>query len=132
MNLSKREYIKKYDTLQSDLVEMLEKRSKRGKLIISSGRRVATCTVKALQGKHSELNIDILVGTLLNLCPFFISFATEKEMTLCLCKICLNSKLLFDPLQQQAIKDNDEVTESISIFFMHACKCSKAENGYFK
>ena len=40
VNLSKREYIKKYDTLQSDLVEMHEKRNKRGKLIISSGRRV--------------------------------------------------------------------------------------------
>ena len=40
VNLSKREYVKKYDTLQSDIVEMHEKRNKRGKLIISSGRRV--------------------------------------------------------------------------------------------
>ena len=82
VNLSKGEYIKKYDTLQSDLVEMHKKRNKRGKLIISSSRRVATCTVKALQGKLSELNIEISVGTLLNLRPFFISFATEKEMAL--------------------------------------------------
>ena len=106
---------------------MHENRNKRGKLIISSSRRV-----KALQGKLSELNIEISVGTLLNLLPFFISFATEKEMTLCLCKICLNTKLLFDPLQQQAKKDNDKLTESISNFFMHVYKCSKAENSDFK
>ena len=53
-------------------------------------------------------------------------------MVLCLSKICQNTKLLFDPLQQQAKKDNGKLTESISNFFMHACKCSKAENGYFK
>ena len=88
--------------------------------------------VQALQGKLSELNTDISVGTLLNLRPFFNSFATEKEMVLCLCKICLNTKLLFGPLQQETRKDNDMVTESISNFFRHACKCSKSKNGYFK
>ena len=81
---------------------------------------VGECTIKALQGKLSKLNIDISVESLLNFCSFFIPFATEKEMVLCLSKICQNTKLLFDPLQQQAKKDNGKLTESISNFF-YAC-----------
>ena len=48
VNLSKKEYIKKYDTLQSDIMEMHGKRNKRGKLIISSGRRVYNKSITKL------------------------------------------------------------------------------------
>ena len=73
VNLSKREYIKKYDTLQSDLVEMHEKRNIRGKLIISSGTRVATCTVinQSINQSINQLITCILMiaVTLHNLLP---------------------------------------------------------------
>ena len=50
-------------------------------------------------------------------------------MALCLCKICLNARLLFDPLVAQAKKDQNDVTDSITKIFMHNCKCPKSENG---
>ena len=52
-------------------------------------------------------------------------------MALYLRKICLNTRLLFDPLVAQAKKDQN-VTDSITKFFMHNCKCPKLENGYYQ
>ena len=51
-------------------------------------------------------------------------------MPFCLCKICLNARLLFDSLVAQAKKDQNDVTNSTTKFFMHNCKCPKSENGY--
>ena len=42
------------------------------------------CALKLMKEKLSENNIDISFGTILSLRPFFITFATEKEMALCL------------------------------------------------
>ena len=80
-----------------------------------------------MKEKLSENNIDIRFGTVSSLRPFFITFATEKEMALCLCKICLNVRLLFDPLVAQAKKDQNDVNDSITKLFMHNCKC-----GYYQ
>ena len=85
-----------------------------------------------MKEKLSENNTDISFGTILSLRPFFITFATEKDMALCVCKICLNVRLLFDPLVAQAKKNKNFVTDSITKFFMHNCKCHKSENGYYK
>ena len=81
-----------------------EKKNKRGKVIIAGPRRIATCTLKAIKEKLSENNIDVSFGTILSLRPFFITFATEKEMALCLCKIFLNAR-------PQAKKDQNVVTD---------------------
>ena len=51
---------------------------------------------------------------------------------MCLCKICLNFRLLFDPLVAQVKKDQNDVTDSITKFFMYSCKCPKSENGYYQ
>ena len=51
---------------------------------------------------------------------------------MCLCKISLNFRLLFDPLVAQVKKDQNDVTDSITKFFMHSCKCPKSENGYYQ
>ena len=44
----------------------------------------------------------------------------------------LNARLLFGPLVAQAKKDQNDVTDSITKFFMHNCKCPSAENGYYE
>ena len=62
------------------------------------------CALKLMKEKLSENNIDISFGTILSLRPFFITFATEKEMALCVGKICLDVRLLFDSLVAQAKK----------------------------
>ena len=43
-----------------------------------------------MKEKLAENNIDVSFGTILSLRQFFITFATEEEMALCLCKISLN------------------------------------------
>ena len=53
-------------------------------------------------------------------------------MALCLCKIYLNARLLFDPLVAQAKKAQNDVTDPITKLFMHNCKCPKSENGYYQ
>ena len=52
-------------------------------------------------------------------------------MSLCLCKICLNTKMMFDILMTRAKKDGDETFESVSSFFMAGCSCPKVQNGYY-
>ena len=106
-------------------------KNKRGKLILSDSLRISTCTLKLMKEKLSENNNDVSFGRILSLRPFFITFATEKIIALCLCKICFNARLLFDPLVAQAIKDQNDVSDSITNFFMHNYKCPKSENGYY-
>ena len=55
-----------------------------------------------------ENGLNVSVGSILNCKPSFITYASEKEMVLCLCKICLNTKFLFDPLMVKAKKDGDD------------------------
>ena len=57
---------------------------------------------------------------------------SEKEISLCLCKLCLNARMLFEPLQTQAKKDGDDIGESISQFFFGYCVCPKLSNDYFQ
>lgn len=72
----------------------------------------------------------------------FISFVTVKEITPCLClcyvyvifvhvNFCLNTKLLYKLLIEKATKDNHDIAESRTSFFMNNFNCSKAQNGYF-
>ena len=48
--------------------------------------------------------------------PFFISYATDKEMALCMCKICLNARLLDNVLMVQAKTDGDDSNNLIAHF----------------
>ena len=73
----------------------------------------------------SENNIGVGFGTILSLRLFFITFATQKEMALHLFKIWSDVRLPFDLLVAQVKKDKNDVTDSISKFFMHNCKCPK-------
>ena len=45
----------------------------------------------------------------MNLKPFFITYPTEKEIALCLCKLCLNVRLLMEPLIRKVKADGDVV-----------------------
>ena len=100
--------------------------------MVCGPRRIATFTLKTLKEKFIEKNIGVSMGTVLSLRPFSTTFATKKEMALCLCKICLNTRPLFEPLMCQAKKDKNMTTESITEFFMFNCQCLKSESGYFQ
>ena len=75
-----------------------------------------TCTIRSIQDQLSQQDIVVSYGKIISLRPFFITFATEKEIALCLCKLCLNTRMLFEPLIAQAKRDGDPTTESITEF----------------
>ena len=72
------------------------------------------------------------LGKVLSLQPFFITYPTEKEISLCLCKMCLNAKLLFEQIKAQAKKNGDACPDSITEYFMSSCGCPKSQNGYYQ
>ena len=52
------------------------------------------------------------------LIPFFINYATEREVTLCLCKLCPNTRLLFDSIMSEERKLSGEIFKSVTEFFI--------------
>ena len=76
--------------------------------------------------------VMVSLGTVLNCRPFFVTYATDRELSLCMCKICLNSKLLFEVLMAKVKKDGDVAYDSLSSFYMHECTCTEAPNGYYQ
>ena len=89
-----------------------------GKLYDSSNHLVLTCTVRTIQKKLLEKGLAISLGKVLSLWPFFITYPTEKEVSLCLCKMCLNAGLLFEPIKAQAKKDGNVCPDSITEYFV--------------
>ena len=46
--------------------------------------------------------------------------------------MCLNARLLFEPIKAQAKNDGDVCPDSITEYFMSSCECPKSENGYYQ
>ena len=40
--------------------------------------------------------------------------ATEKELALCLCLLCLNVRMMHNALYSKAKKDSDDISDSIT------------------
>ena len=76
--------------------------------------------MRSILQQASQQGITASYGTVLSLRPFSITFASEKEIALCLCTVCLNTRMLLEPLMAQAKRDNDNVTESVAEFFMYS------------
>ena len=91
---------------------------------------VVTCAIRSILDQLSQQGIVVSYGKIIS-CPIFITFAIEKEIALCLCKLCLTTRMLFDPLIAQSKRDGDPTTESITEFFMYSCTCLKGQNGYY-
>ena len=132
VQISKMEYLQRHHGIEYKIVQVEEKMNKRGQVNMSANRMIVTDTVRSMQKSMLEKGIDVSIGSILNLQPFFVTYASEKEMSLCLCKLCLNTKFLFDSLISKAKKDGDECFDSITAFFMAGCSCPKGENGYHK
>ena len=86
---------------------------------------VTTCKVRSLLSKLAEKGCVVSIGSVFFFRPFFITYATEKEMALCLCRLCLNARMLFEPLMKQAKKDGDDCYTSLTQFFMSSSQCDK-------
>ena len=131
VQISKRKYIEKYGSLSHESIKIDEHKNEHGQLHLASNRMVVTCPVRLIQGKVAEKGYTISLGKVLSLQPFFVKYPTEKELPLCLCKLCLNSKLLFEPILVQAKKVGD-ISKSLTEFFMPSYSCPKAVNGFYQ
>ena len=88
---------------------------------------IVTKTVCSIHKSLLDKGFNVSLRSVLNLKPFFVTYASEKEMSLCLC----NTKFASDALMSNA-KDGDESFTSITSFLMDGCSCPKGENGYHK
>ena len=93
---------------------------------------ILTCTVHNIHNKLTESGVRVSLGKGMSLKPFFITYPTEKEISLCLCKLFLNVKMLLEPLMAKAKKDDDKIYNSASVFFMCQSQCQKGSNSYWK
>ena len=130
VNISRKQYLP-FQNLKSDKVLVEEKTNKRGSVIYSANRRISTITVRGLQKKLAEKGIHAALGNIVYLKPFFIDYASEKELAQCLCKLCLNCRLLFQEIMNFERKNGGMPLDSITEYFMCNCECPKSSNGYY-
>ena len=89
------DYINKYTGIDKNII-IAEITKKRVRASYVTNRMIFTSTVCLLHHKLAQKGINVSIGSVLNCKPFFITSASAKEMALCLCEICLNTKVLFD------------------------------------
>ena len=117
--------------LNNKEVVVEEKINKRGKNVMTANKFIATLIVRAIQEKLRLNNIDMSIDTIISSKPFFVNYAIKKEMALCLCKVCLNTRLRFEAVMKEEKKQGGMPFSSISKFFMTDCECEQSPNGYF-
>ena len=100
--------------------------------MLSGNKTGVTYTIRTLHTKLKDTGINLPLGKILSLCPFFITYATDKEISLCMCKVCLNKRPLHNVLLVQDKTDEDDSNKSITHFFMQRCDCPKSCNVYYR
>ena len=106
--------------------------SKRKQDMVSSTRRIATKTFREMEDiLKIKCNMDVSLGSISNLKPYYVQTATEREKESCLCKFCLNCRLKFKALTK-FLKGGIETTDSLTEYFGHGICCPKDPNGYFQ
>ena len=105
--------------------------SKRGVAMLVATTLISTCTVRKLQIKlEQKHNVKLSIGAIMKIKPFYVTYATEKEVVLCMRKDCLNMRMKFDVLMSYSKTKNGPLVTSISEYLMGNCGCKKKENGY--
>ena len=117
VKITKLQYLRLYSGLQNENIKIEERANKRGSIQYIANRMILTATIRELQDKLLKNDISVSIGSILSLKPFFITYATEKEIALCLCKLCLNAKMMYDALISKAKKEGDTMPASISEFY---------------
>ena len=108
--------------------------NKRNILMYRCPRMLTTMTVSMMQANiEKKLGKSVSRGSIYALKPFFCVEPTDREKSLCLCKICLNTRQIFDAVGGCCKKNTAaNFPVSISEYFMANCKCEdKDTNGYY-
>lgn len=131
VKLSAEEFEERFSGLTHKDVEIHHVVNKRGRNLVAVNRMIATTTARGIVKKLADKGISVSLGSVINMKPFFITYATEKELSLCLCKLCINMTFLLEPLMAKARKDGDESFLSVTSFLMANAPCDKGPHGYF-
>ena len=127
----KNNFQQKFGSLQTPSDIVIEYHTKRNKEMAQSTRRIATKTYREmkdiLRNKH---NINVSLGSITKFKPFYIQTATEREKECCLCRFCLNIRLMFKAVLKH-LNGVIEVTESLTEYFGHGIICPKGANRFF-
>lgn len=127
--IRKSEYLKRFKDLVNEVIK--EETNNRGVKLFTAIRKVMTCTIRKIQVKLFEkYSMNVSIGKIFNLKPFFMSFPTEKEKKLCMCKLCLNLRMKFHCIMEQTKNQNGNVFTSMSNFYVDVCTCNKSEVGH--
>ena len=132
ISISKSKYNELFHNIENKTVSVDVVVNKRGRTLYQANRMVLTCTVRDIQKMLFDKGHSVSLGKVVSLKPFFITYPTDKEVALCLCKLYLNVRLIMEPLMKEAKEDGDEVFKSATKFFMSSCDCDKGTNGYYK
>ena len=125
------EFFKKYDGLTYE--DELTPGNVRGTDVVKFTKRVSTATIREMLDAVNAIEGCALVsiGAFLKYKPFFVVPPSEREKESCLCKFCLNTRLLFRPLLKH-LKPDVHKTNSLTAYFGDSITCSPGENGFFK
>ena len=132
--LRSEEYVKLYEdvTIPQDIV-IENERNKRGIEMVTTTKRILTITLRKLLEKIHSAGHKFSLGLLVQMKPFFISYASEKEKILCMCILCLNVREVFNSLMAYLkTVEEESVFSSISQYMMKSCTCTWSEVGYYK
>ena len=78
--------------------------------VIRTLRMVTTKTVKNIQEMLlTNENIDVSVGTVWKMKPFFVYQPSEREKLSCMCIDCLNTREIFNAVQRYVSKKEKEI-----------------------
>ena len=123
--------MEQYGTSTNSNIDIKEFKNKHDQTYPSAKGMVISWTVRSILQELKEQGVTVSYGVVLSLRPIFITFATEKEIALCLYKLCLNMRMFFEPLMTQVKRANYDVQDSITEFYMYDCECPKFSNGYY-
>ena len=98
-----------YRNIENKSVQINSIVHQREKTALRANRRMLTCTLRTTHQQFKDSGLTTLIGKIMNLKPFFITYPTEKEIALCLSKLCLSVRLLMEPLVSKAKTDGDIV-----------------------
>ena len=115
-------------------IDTREKRTEkmmRNREIVMFTKRPCICTIKEVYQSLLKDGLNISYGTSLQYKPFFVVSPTEREKESCLCKFCLNTRLLYRPILKH-LKKNVPKTLSMTAYFGDSIDCMPGENGFFK
>lgn len=109
ISICKSKYNTLYRNIENKSVKINSIFHKRWKTTLPANRIMLTCTLQTTHQQFKDSGLTTSIGTIMNLKPFFITYSTEKEIAFCLCKLCLNVRLLLEPLISKAKADGDVV-----------------------